>query len=102
MIALCLFKATNAGSGDALLNITAENDITISATDVSNRVNVEDYHFQDNVLSTTNATMVLDPNDDDDVTGLVRVRGDLQVDGTTTTVNSVNDDYPRSHHHTWW
>ena len=50
---------------------------------------MEDYHFQDNVLSTTNATMVLDPNDDDDVTGLVRVRGDLQVDGTTTTVNSV-------------
>ena len=84
-----LIQATNAGSGDALLNITAENDITISATHVDNRVNVEDYHFQDNVLSTTNATMVLDPNDDDDVTGLVRVRGDLQVDGTTTTVNSV-------------
>ena len=34
--------------------------------------------------------MVLDPNDDDDVTGLVQIRGDLQVDGgTTTTVNSV-------------
>ena len=84
-----LISATNAGSGDALLNITAENDITISATHVDNRVNVEDYHFQDNVLSTTNATMVLDPNDDDDVTGLVQIRGDLQVDGTTTTVNSV-------------
>ena len=84
-----LIQATNSGSGDALLNITAENDITISASNVSNRVNVEDYHFQDNVLSTTNATLVLDPNDDDDVTGLVRVRGDLQVDGTTTTVNSV-------------
>ena len=33
--------------------------------------------------------MILDPNDDDDVTGLVQIRGDLQVDGTTTTVNSV-------------
>ena len=84
-----LINATNAGAGDALINITAENDITISATDVDSRVNVEDYHFQDNVLSTTNATMVLDPNDDDDVTGLVQIRGDLQVDGTTTTVNSV-------------
>ena len=84
-----LINATNAGNGDALINITAENDITISATDVDSRVNVEDYHFQDNVLSTTNATMVLDPNDDDDVTGLVQIRGDLQVDGTTTTVNSV-------------
>jgi hypothetical protein len=84
-----LINATNAGSGDALINITSENDITISATHVDNRVNVEDYHFQDNVFSTTNATMVLDPNDDDDVTGLVQIRGDLQVDGTTTTVNSV-------------
>jgi hypothetical protein len=81
--------SNNAGSGTATLNITADNDITISATDVSSRVNVEDFHFQDNVLSTTNSTMVLDPNDDDGATGLVRVRGDLQVDGTTTTVNSV-------------
>jgi len=81
--------SNNAGSGTATLNITADNDITLSATDVSSRVNVEDFHFQDNVLSTTNSTMVLDPNDDDGATGLVRVRGDLQVDGTTTTVNSV-------------
>ena len=81
--------STNAGTGQALLDISADNDITIYATDVNSRVNVEDYHFQDNVLSTTNSTMVLDPNDDDDVTGLVRIRGDLQVDGTTTTVNSV-------------
>jgi hypothetical protein len=81
--------STNTGTGQALLDISADNDITIYATDVNSRVNVEDYHFQDNVLSTTNSTMVLDPNDDDDVTGLVRIRGDLQVDGTTTTVNSV-------------
>ena len=81
--------STNAGTGQALLDISADNDITIYATDVDSRVNVEDYHFQANVLSTTNSTMVLDPNDDDDVTGLVQIRGDLQVDGTTTTVNSV-------------
>ena len=81
--------STNAGSGDAVINITSDNDITISATDVSSRVNVEDFHFQDNVLSTTNSTLVLDPNDDDGATGLVQIRGDLQVDGTTTTVNSV-------------
>jgi len=82
-------NVTNAGSGDATLNITADQDITINATDVAHRVNVEDFHFQDNVLSTTNATLVLDPNDDDDVTGVVRVRGDLTVDGVTTTVNST-------------
>ena len=81
--------ATNSGSGDSNIIIQSENDITIAATNVSNRVHVEDYWLQDNVLSTTNSTMVLDPNDDDDVTGLVQVRGNLQVDGTTTTVNST-------------
>ena len=84
-----LINATNAGSGNALINITSENDITINATNVANRVNVEDFHFQDNVISTTNSTLIIDPNDDDGATGLVRVRGDLQVDGTTTTVNST-------------
>ena len=58
-------------------------------TDVDHRVNIEDFHIQDNVISTTNATMVLDPNDDDDLTGTVRIRGDLTVDGVTTTVNST-------------
>ena len=82
-------SSTNSGAGDANINITSDNDITISATNVSNRVNVEGYQFQDNTLSTTNATMILDPNDDDAVTGLVQIRGDLQVDGTTTTVNST-------------
>mgnify|MGYP000989738822 CR=1 FL=1 len=81
--------ATNSGSGDAVINILADNDVTISATNVNSRVNVEDFHFQDNVLSTTNSTLVLDPADDDGATGLVQIRGDLQVDGTTTTVNSV-------------
>ena len=33
--------------------------------------------------------MHLDPGDDRAITGLVRVHGDLQVDGTTTTVNST-------------
>ncbi|UNH61317.1 structural protein [Synechococcus phage S-SZBM1] len=81
--------ATNSGSGNAVINILADNDITIAATNTNSRVNVEDFHFQDNVLSTTNSTLVLDPADDDGATGLVQIRGDLQVDGTTTTVNSV-------------
>ena len=33
--------------------------------------------------------MNLDPGDDRAVTGLVRVWGNLQVDGVTTTVNST-------------
>ena len=82
-------NVTNAGAGDATLNITVDQDITINVTDTEHRVNIEDFHIQDNVLSTTNSTMVLDPNDDDDATGVVRIRGDLTVDGTTTTVNST-------------
>ena len=82
-------NVTNAGSGDATFNLTVDQDITINVTDVDHRVNIEDFHIQDNVLSTTNSTMILDPNDDDDATGVVRVRGDLTVDGTTTTVNST-------------
>ena len=82
--------ANNADAGGtANINITADNEITISSTDAAYFVNVEDYRFQYNVLSTRDATMVLDPGDDDAATGLVQIRGDLQVDGTTTTVNSV-------------
>ena len=82
--------ANNAdGGGTANINITADNEITISSTDAAYFVNVEDYRFQYNVLSTRDATMVLDPGDDDAATGLVQIRGDLQVDGITTTVNSV-------------
>ena len=33
--------------------------------------------------------MYLDPGDDRAITGTVVVSGDLQVDGTTTTVNST-------------
>ncbi|BCU95666.1 MAG: hypothetical protein CM15mV10_0380 [uncultured marine virus] len=33
--------------------------------------------------------ILIDPNDDRDVSGLVTIRGNLQVDGTTTTVNST-------------
>ena len=82
-------NVTNAGSGDATFNLTVDQDITINVTDVDHRVNIEDFHIQDNVLSTTNSTMILDPADDDDATGVVRVRGDLTVDGITTTVNST-------------
>ena len=84
-----LINATNSGAGDAKIDITSENDITINATNVSNRVNVEGFQFQDDTLSSTAATMILDPGDDDAATGKVQIRGDLQVDGTTTTVNST-------------
>ena len=81
--------SNNSGAGTASINITADEDITISSTNVSNRVNVEGFQFQDDTLSSTAGTMILDPGDDDAATGKVQIRGDLQVDGTTTTVNST-------------
>ncbi len=80
---------TNAGSGSSNIIITAEDTVQISASEATGKVWVEDYRFQTNYLGTTDATMHLDPGDDRAVTGTVRIWGDLQVDGTTTTVNST-------------
>ena len=82
-------RCTNAGAGISRVQIVSENIVNIQATDAAGKVHVEDSKFQDNYIATTNATMHLDPGDDRAVTGLVRVWGDLQVDGTTTTVNST-------------
>ena len=81
--------STNAGSGTSTLTLTAEDVVDIDASAATGKVHVEDARFQDNYIATSNATMHLDPGDDRAITGLVRVHGDLQVDGTTTTVNST-------------
>ena len=81
-------QSTNAGSGFGRMLITSEDRVDIKATDANGKVWVEDARFQENYIATTNATMHLDPGDDRAATGLVRIHGDLQIDGTTTTVNS--------------
>lgn len=81
--------STNAGAGTSTVTITAEDVVDIDASDANGKVHVENARFQANYIATTDATMNLDPGDDRAVTGLVRVWGDLQVDGTTTTVNST-------------
>ena len=81
--------STNAGSGTSTVTITAEDVVDIDASDANGKVHVENARFQANYIATTDATLHLDPGDDRAVTGLVRVWGDLQVDGTTTTVNST-------------
>jgi hypothetical protein len=81
--------ATNSGAGSANIVITSDDTVQISASDAAGKVWVEDYRFQENYIATTNATLNIDPGDDRAVTGTVRVWGDLQVDGTTTTVNST-------------
>ena len=79
---------TNAGSGTSNIIITAEDTVQISASEATGKVHVEDLRVQANYLGGT-GDIFIDPNDDRDVSGLVTIRGNLQVDGTTTTVNST-------------
>ena len=81
--------SNNAGAGTSKINVTSDDGIVITATNVNSKVQVEDFYLQQNTIGTNDTTMVLDPGDDDAATGLVQVRGNLQVDGTTTTVNST-------------
>jgi len=96
--------ANNAGSGDAKIEVTADESIDITSTNTTISlaaaqqislissgadVRVEDFYFANNVLSSTNSTIVLDPAGIGDDTGTVQIKGNLQVDGTTTTVNST-------------
>ena len=81
--------ATNAGSGASNVVITAEDKVTITASEGTNgKVQVEDTYFQGDYIASSAATMILDPGDDRATSGKVQIMGDLQVDGTTTTINS--------------
>ena len=81
--------ATNAGTGTSGVVVTAENAVTITASDAAGKVQVEDTYFQGDYIASSAATMILDPGDDRAVSGKVQIMGDLQVDGTTTTINST-------------
>jgi len=81
--------ASNSGSGNSSVIVTAENAVTITASDSAGKVQVEDTYFQGDYIASSAATMILDPGDDRAVSGKVQIMGDLQVDGTTTTINST-------------
>jgi hypothetical protein len=80
-------RAENAGAGEAKLEISADEQISIIST--NSDVRVEDLYFAGNILSSTNSTIVIDPAGVGDNTGTLQIKGNLQVDGTTTTVNST-------------
>ena len=97
-------NSTNAGAGSADVAITADDSVSITAVGstialeadqqislISNSadVRVEDIYFASNVISSTNSNIVIDPAGIGDNTGQVQIKGDLIVDGTTTTVNST-------------
>ena len=89
-------------SGDNLtVNSTTvfENGVTFNGTtsinaDISQtgQFTIDSLKMDGNVISTTSGTeMILDPFPaGGDAEGLVIIKGDLQIDGTTTTVNSAS------------
>jgi len=81
-------SSTNAGSGTSTLTLSAEDVVDIDATAATGKVHIETMRFQADHIGAV-GDILIDPNDDRDVSGLVTIRGNLQVDGTTTTVNST-------------
>ena len=89
-------QMTNTGTGEARIAISADDGITLHATDASGgyqhgRVCFENFHAKQNVLACDpGSNLILDPDDSNDATtGVVEIWGDLLVQGTTTTVNST-------------
>jgi hypothetical protein len=73
--------------------VTFNGQQTINAViNQTGQFNLDQLRMDGNVLSTTSGTeMIIDPFPaGGDAAGLVIIKGDLQIDGTTTTVNSAN------------
>jgi hypothetical protein len=66
----------------------ASTDMTLTLT---GQLNVDNIRVDGNTISTTDGsnTLIIDPAPVNDIGGLVIIKGDLQVDGTTTTINST-------------
>ena len=82
--------AENAGAGEAKMEITADNDISIQS--LGGDVIVEDIHFNGSTIfgNSSAGTITIDPYPaGGNTTGTVSILGDLVVQGTTTTVNST-------------
>jgi hypothetical protein len=54
------------------------------------QIDVDNVRILDNTVGTTSGDLILDPTPLNDSTGTVVILGDLQVNGTTTTINSNN------------
>jgi hypothetical protein len=89
-------------SGDSLTvnaTTTFQNGVTFNGTtNISGSTNqtgdiqIDNLKLDGNTLSTINSVqeLILDPDPTTDAGGLVIIKGDLQIDGTTTTVNSAS------------
>ena len=89
-------------AGDSLtVNATTvfQNQVTFNGTTnisgnttQTGKIEIDNLKLDGNVLSTINSVqeLILDPDPTTDAGGLVIIKGDLQIDGTTTTVNSAS------------
>ena len=73
--------------------VTFNGETTISGTtQQTGDIQIDNLKLDGNTLSTINSVqeLILDPDPTTDAGGLVIIKGDLQIDGTTTTVNSAS------------
>ena len=89
-------------SGDSLTvnaTTTFQNQVTFNgttnisgSTQQTGDIQIDNLKLDGNTLSTINSVqeLIIDPDPTTDAGGLVVIKGDLQIDGTTTTVNSAS------------
>ena len=89
-------------SGDSLtVNATTvfQNQVTFNGTTnisgnttQTGKIEIDNLKLDGNSITTINSVqeLILDPDPTTDAGGLVIIKGDLQIDGTTTTVNSAS------------
>ena len=73
--------------------VTFNGQTTISgSTAQTGDIQIDNLKLDGNTLSTINSVqeLIIDPDPTTDAGGLVIIKGDLQIDGTTTTVNSAS------------
>lgn len=73
------------------VNIIGKNGTADSTVTITGVLNVDNIQLDGNTIYTTDGsnTLYLDPAPTNNVGGVVVIKGDLQVDGTTTTINST-------------
>ncbi len=89
-------------SGDSLnvnSTTTFQNGVTFNGTTTisgstaqTGDIQIDNLKLDGNAITTINSVteLILDPDPTTDAGGLVIIKGDLQIDGTTTTVNSAS------------
>lgn len=73
------------------VNIIGKDGTADSTVNITGTLNVDNIQVNGNTISTTDGsnTLYLDPAPTNDIGGTVVIKGNLQVDGTTTTINST-------------